>query len=77
MVQRPLLGILALAAAGAFRPQTVGDMDGRVTAERLAWELAASEGIALAVICPSFVLGPALDRDLGASAEIDEARSVL
>jgi prepilin-type N-terminal cleavage/methylation domain-containing protein len=34
-----LLGILALAAAGAFHPQSVGDLEGRITAERLAWDL--------------------------------------
>jgi prepilin-type N-terminal cleavage/methylation domain-containing protein len=43
-----LLGILALAAAGVFRPQTVGDMDGHVTAERIAWNLRAARRRAIA-----------------------------
>ncbi len=34
-----LLGIMAVAAAGAFRPETVGDLDGSVTAQRIAWDL--------------------------------------
>lgn len=34
-----LLGILAAAAAGAFRPESVGDLDGSVTARRIAWNL--------------------------------------
>jgi prepilin-type N-terminal cleavage/methylation domain-containing protein len=43
-----LLGILALAAAGAFRPQTIGDMDGHVTAERIAWSLRTARRRAIA-----------------------------
>jgi dihydroflavonol-4-reductase len=44
----------------------------KTLAERLAWELVAGEaaGMELAVVNPGFVLGPALDRDLGTSAEI-------
>lgn len=34
-----LLGILAVVAAGAFRPESVGDLDGSVTAHRIAWDL--------------------------------------
>lgn len=43
-----LLGILALAAAGAFRPETIGDLDGRVTAQQLAWDLAQARRRAIA-----------------------------
>jgi prepilin-type N-terminal cleavage/methylation domain-containing protein len=44
-----LLGILALAAAGAFRPETVGDLDGGVAAQRLAWNLEQARRRAISV----------------------------
>jgi prepilin-type N-terminal cleavage/methylation domain-containing protein len=34
-----LMGVLALAAAGAFRPETIGDLNGQITAQRIAWDL--------------------------------------
>jgi len=44
-----IIGVVALGAAGAFRPQTVGDLDGRVTAERIAWDLRQARRRAIAV----------------------------
>ena len=43
-----LLGIIALAAAGAFRPQSIGDLDGSVTAHRLGWDLRRARRTAIA-----------------------------
>ncbi|MBM3490296.1 MAG: NAD-dependent epimerase/dehydratase family protein [Alphaproteobacteria bacterium] len=44
----------------------------KTLAERAAWEFAGADrsGMQLAVINPGFVLGPALDRDVGTSAEV-------
>jgi dihydroflavonol-4-reductase len=44
----------------------------KTLAERAAWEFAAQDtsGMELSVICPGFILGPALDRDIGTSAEV-------
>lgn len=52
-----ILGVLAAASAGAFRPQTVGDVDGSITAHRIAWDLqqarrrAISSGDNHALVC--------------------------
>lgn len=52
-----LLGIMAVMATGAFRPESVGDLDGNVTAHRIAWDLqqarrrAISHGDNHALIC--------------------------
>ncbi len=43
-----LLGVLALAAAGRFRPESIGDLDGQVTAHRLAWDLRRARRAAIA-----------------------------
>lgn len=44
----------------------------KTLAERLAWDFVAADGsgMELSVVNPGLVLGPALDRDVGASAEI-------
>ena len=42
----------------------------KILAERAAWEFAESEGLELAVINPSLVLGPILEADYGSSAEL-------
>src|SRR5262249_49867020 len=44
----------------------------KTLAERAAWNFIAEDrsGMGLAVICPGFVLGPALDHDIGTSAEV-------
>jgi prepilin-type N-terminal cleavage/methylation domain-containing protein len=34
-----LIGVLALATAGAFRPESIGDLEGQITAQRVAWDL--------------------------------------
>lgn len=44
-----LLGMLAVTAAGVFRPETVGDVDGRVTAQRIAWDLHQARRRAIAL----------------------------
>jgi hypothetical protein len=44
-----VLGILAIATAGAFRPETIGDMDGSVTARRIAWDLQQARRRAISV----------------------------
>lgn len=43
-----ILGVLAIMAAGAFRPESVGDMDGSVTAHRIAWDLKQARRRAIA-----------------------------
>ena len=42
----------------------------KILAERAAWAFAESEGLELAVINPSLVLGPVLEADYGSSAEL-------
>lgn len=44
----------------------------KTLAERAAWDFIAQSrsNMQLAVICPGFTLGPALDRDIGTSAEV-------
>jgi len=44
----------------------------KTLAERLAWDFVAADasGMELTAVNPGFVLGPALDRDVGTSAEI-------
>jgi len=44
----------------------------KALAERAAWDFAARDrsGMKLAVVCPSMVWGPALDHDVGSSAEV-------
>jgi dihydroflavonol-4-reductase len=42
----------------------------KLKAERAAWDFANSEGIALTVINPGFILGPPLGRDFGSSISV-------
>jgi prepilin-type N-terminal cleavage/methylation domain-containing protein len=44
-----LIGVLALATAGAFRPESIGDLDGQVTAQRIAWDLRQARRRAIAL----------------------------
>lgn len=53
-------------------PTTPGYPLSKTLAERAAWEFVAGDdsGMELTAINPSLILGPALDRDIGGSAEV-------
>ncbi len=69
---------VAVLAKGRERVQTEDDWAdtgpqasaygrSKTLAERLAWDIAAREGLALTVINPGFIAGPPLDRHFGSS----------